>query len=126
MKQDNENNQTVVSADWGAACMTIGIVLLIVAAICVAATWIGAYSLSGNGTGEAGEIETMMSSLFFAGLVVPLAALGLLLTVIGIVFRKPGGTQRKFGEISCPNCGRKNATTTKVCPRCMTRLDNAK
>ena len=43
-----------------------------------------------------------------------------LLSMGGVIFvRAIFQTREKPGEASCPNCGRINATTTQICPRCM-------
>ncbi len=73
---------------------------------------------------NANDFDALKTSVAFSGLVIPLAAVGAVLTILGLILRKPTTNQSKNKDdvILCPECGRKNALTTKVCPRCETRL----
>ena len=95
--------------------------ILFLSAACVAVPWFGLNALSD--ADKTNDFEAMKTSVAFSGLVIPLAAIGAVLTILGLVLRKPNlGKGKKDDAISCPGCGRKNALTTKVCPRCETRV----
>ena len=122
MKTPLENNRIPVRTNWAAVVLFLGIGLLALAAICVAVSWIGALATSDSDVSN--DVEGMITSTVFAGFVLPLVILGGLLTILGLVFRKPSIRQQNAVQ-ACPDCGRENALTTSVCPRCGARLGEA-
>ena len=120
MKQSLEPNEFSVRTDWGAVAFYVGVVLLILAAACVAVSWVGAFAVSDNDASN--DTPAMMTTVVFAGFALPLAILGGLMTIMGLVFKRPGIRQQQRAVKNCSDCGRQNALTTKVCPRCGTRL----
>ena len=105
---------------WPNILLTIGIAMLFLAAVCVVIVW--------HGTGSLGDPdqdvvhEAMFRSVTFSGFVAPLAVFGGLLVVIGLMTKKREQKTVVENTEACKNCGRKNAVTTKICPRCETKL----
>ena len=120
MKQAIESNRINTSTNWAAVCLAIGIAILFLAAMCVAITWYGAFQASD--VGNENNSDAIRTSIAFTGLVLPLSLTGAFFTILGLVFRKPNAIPRENDFPQCPNCGRKNAPTTRICPRCETEL----
>ena len=121
MRSAKEHNEIPIKTNWGGIFLRLGILSLLLAATCVAAAWYG--SIATIGTDGTTDFRLMRAAAIAAGLFVPLAAIGGLLTVLGLIFRKPSLTKRRDDVTTCSGCGRENALTTKVCPRCETRIE---
>ena len=120
MQPSNHSTEIARNALWPSFCLVIGIGFLVLSAGCVVAVWVGANSVTD--VEPSNHFEAMKRSVAFSGLVIPLAAIGGLLTILGLVFRKPSANHNQLGTEACPTCGRQNAATTKSCPRCETKL----
>ena len=120
MSESSHSNEVGRGAIWPIICLIFGVGCLLLLAGCVASVWFGAASM--DGTDQQDDFSAMKRSVAFSGLVIPLALLGSVFTILGLLFRKPGSSNKFKDTMACQNCGRQNATTTKICPRCETKL----
>jgi len=57
----------------------------------------------------------------FAGLLKLIGLAGIILGIMDLTGKRIGSEK---GLVDCPHCGRKLSPTTKICPRCESRLDS--
>ena len=116
MKRDND-----LRTDWGAGMLSWGFVSIVIGVLCLAATWASVYFLSGPSSSSSAGTQAMMGSLFFSFIACSLLLFGTLMVILGFVFRGPKEKPQMDG-VACGECGRVNAVTTRICPRCMTKV----
>ena len=121
MQEPNNSTEIARSPIWPSFCLVVGVGFLLLSGGCLASVWLGANTL--NSGDQSNKVEVMKRSVAFSSLVIPFAAIGGVLAVLGLVFRKRGSNNKTTDTQACPNCGRQNAATTKTCPRCETQLE---
>ena len=121
MKETRPPNEISRSAIWPSVCIIFGLGFLLLSAACVVSVWFGSTAL--NDADQANDFEALKQSVAFSNLVIPLALIGGVLTVLGLVFRKRGSNDQSRDTVACPTCGRENAVTSRNCPRCETKLE---